>query len=181
MDKILTSSMEDYLEVIYLLVKKNKVARAKDIAVHLNVKKPSVTGALRVLSEKGLIKYSPYGFIDITEDGEKAAAKIFRRHEIINQFLSQVLQVPQDKAEEDACKIEHSISDTTLEKLVNFIHFFEHCPRVGEDWIAEFKKVCSLGAKPHDCKACLEQAMKDVAKPRKNRKDLKVISDVRSS
>jgi len=174
MVKQLTASMEDYLEIIFLLVRKNKVARAKDIANHLEVKKPSVTGALRVLSEKGLIKYSPYGYIDLTEDGEKAASKIFRRHEIINEFLTKILQVEPERAQDDACKIEHAMSDSTLEKLVNFIHFFEHCPRVGKDWIEAFSKVCSEGSKPKDCRECFEEALKKVARSKKGSKDLKL-------
>ena len=163
MERNLTASMEDYLEIIYLLVKKNKLARAKDIAAHLGVKKPSVTGALRSLSKLGLVNYSPYGYIDLTDEGRRQASKILRRHEIIYKFLHKVLQVDEGKAEDDACKIEHAISDSTLERLVNFIHFIEHCPRIGEDCILSFRKFCQEGIKPQNCKICVKELTKKMS------------------
>jgi len=170
MKETLTASMEDYLEIIYLLVKKNKLARAKDIATHLNVKKPSVTGALKVLSQLGMVKYTPYGYIDLTEEGHKQASKIFRRHEILKEFFEKILDIPAEKAEIDACKIEHSISDTTLEKLVDFIHFIEHCPRTGEDWVTSFSKFCSKGIKPQACAECIENVEKKMELTRKTKR-----------
>lgn len=160
MEKKLTASMEDYLEIIYLLVQKNKLARAKDIADHLGVKKPSVTGALRVLSSLGLIKYSPYGYIDLTDEGNSKASKIFRRHEILKQFFVKILRVDPQKAEDDACKVEHAISDSTLEKLVNFMHFIEHCPRTGFDWLNLLENYCQKGNKPANCIECTNEIQK---------------------
>ena len=175
MSKKLSASMEDYLEIIYLLVKKNKLARVKDIAEHLGVKKPSVTGALRLLSRKELIRYTPYGYIDMTEAGEKIAQQIFRRHDILKQFLTKVLQINPEDAENDACKIEHAISDASLEKLINFVHFVEHCPRVNDEIIASFAKFCKDGVKPQTCKSCLEEVLKNLSKVQKDKKPLKVV------
>jgi len=175
MAKDLTASMEDYLEVIYLLVKKNKLARAKDIATHLGVKKPSVTGALRVLSEKGLVRYTPYGFIDLTPEGEKQASKIFRRHEILKNFFLNVLQIKEENAEEDACKIEHAISDNTLERLVDFVHFIEECPRTGEDWVKAFNDFCTKNPDRTKCKTCTEEMLDKFVKVKRTKKKLKVV------
>lgn len=175
MPRELTASMEDYLEIIYILVKKNKLARAKDIATHLGVKKPSVTGALRVLSEKELIRYSPYGYIDLTPQGEKEAQNIFRRHEILKQFFTDILQVPEEKAEDDACRVEHAISDSTLERLVDFVHFIEGCPRAGKDWIKSFSDFCNRDINHSDCKVCSEEIIEKIARNKKVKKKLKVI------
>ena len=175
MNKDLTASMEDYLEVIFLLVKKHKLARAKDIAQHLGVKKPSVTGALRVLSEKGFIAYAPYGYIDLTPKGEAEASKIFRRHEILKNFFAKILHVDETKAEEDACKVEHSISDATLDKLVEFVHFIEHCPRTGPDWVQSFNEFCSKGIKSDECMQCAEEMAHNLTKSKRVKKNLKLI------
>ncbi len=177
MTKELTASMEDYLEIIYLLVKKNKLARAKDIATHLGVKKPSVTGALRVLSDKGLVRYTPYGYIDLTAEGEKQASKIFRRHEILRNFFENVLQIKSELAEEDACKIEHSISDATLERLVDFVHFIEECPRAGESWVKAFNDFCIKNPDRTACKNCTEEMLENFVKTKRTKKKLKVIKN----
>ena len=72
----LSESMENYLEVILELEKTNKVARAKDIAEKLKIKKGSVTGGLKSLAEKGLINYAPYSFITLTKKGEQQAEEM---------------------------------------------------------------------------------------------------------
>jgi len=89
----LSESMENYLEVILDLEKTNKVARAKDIADQLDLQPGTVTGALKVLKEKGLINYSPYSFITLTAEGTKIAKLIHRRHQVLNDFLQHVLQI----------------------------------------------------------------------------------------
>src|SRR4030042_187204 len=107
---LLSSSLEDYLEAIYHLVNENKVARSKDIASNLNVSRASVTGALKHLSVKGLINYDPYQFITMTERGERVAKLIVRRHEILKEFLVDILSIDPELADESACKMEHAIS-----------------------------------------------------------------------
>jgi hypothetical protein len=85
--KRLSANMEDYLETIYHIVSEKKAARAKDIAVRMAVNSASVTGALRLLAEKGHINYAPYDVITLTPSGETLARDIVRRHEILKDFL----------------------------------------------------------------------------------------------
>lgn len=81
----LSESMENYLETILDLQKTNKVARAKDIADQLEVKRGTVSGALKVLKEKDLINYSPYSFITLTEEGREIAELIHQRHKVLQR------------------------------------------------------------------------------------------------
>ncbi len=116
-----TSSLQDYLEVILNLLQEKKVARVTDIADRLDIAKPSVIQALSVLKEKGLIKQDRYGPVELTKEGRKYALRVRHRHKIIYGFLTQVLDVSPGAAEEDACLIEHDVSSETFEKLLDFM------------------------------------------------------------
>ena len=134
----LSESMENYLEVILDLEKTNKVARAKDIADQLDLQPGTVSGALKVLKEKGLINYSPYSFITLTSEGKKIAKLIHRLHQVLNDFLQHVLQIDADKADKTACRMEHAIDEETLERLVAFIEYINSCPRADDGLLDSF-------------------------------------------
>ncbi|MDJ0853952.1 MAG: metal-dependent transcriptional regulator [Desulfobacterales bacterium] len=138
----LTASMEDYLEAIYHIVRKKQAARAKDIARRLAVNNSSVTGALRTLSEKGFINYAPYDVITLTPKGHKHAEDVVRRHEALMDFFTKVLCVDEAEASDAACKMEHAVSRTILNRLIRFVEFLEICPRGGESLIQGFKNHC---------------------------------------
>ncbi len=139
----LTASMEDYLEAIYHIVRKKQAARAKDIARRLAVNNSSVTGALRTLSEKGFINYAPYDVITLTPKGHRHAEDVVRRHEALMDFFTKVLCVDPQEASDAACKMEHAVSRTILNRLIRFVEFLEICPRGGESLIQGFKNHCS--------------------------------------
>lgn len=115
----LSHSQEDYLEEIYVQVLNNGFAKVTDIAKSLNVKKASVTAALIQLTNKGLINYSPYSSITLTLDGKKQAKKILKKHKILNELFSEVLNL--NDASQIACEVEHLISDKNVEKITKFI------------------------------------------------------------
>jgi DtxR family Mn-dependent transcriptional regulator len=148
----ISESMEDYLEVILELEKTNKVARAKDIAERLAIKRGSVTGALKNLGEKGLINYEPYSFITLTRRGKKIAEEISHRHAVLKDFLLNVLQIDAETAETTACGMEHAIDKKTIERLVCFIEYIHTCPRAGEEWIKSFVNYCT--SDKNDRKKC---------------------------
>lgn len=155
--RLLSESLEDYLETILELESDQKVARAKDIADRMGVQRGSVTGALRALGEKKLINYEPYSFITLTSAGKKIAREIKRRHGILEDFLVRVLGVDQIQAEETACRMEHAIDKESIDKLVQFIEFIDQCPRTGGDWVAAFEHFCSKDKRnEQDCLACIE-------------------------
>lgn len=134
----LSSSLEDYLETIFNLVENGRVARSKDIAEALGVAKPSVTGALKVLSEKGLVNYEPYGYITLTEAGAKRASAIARKHDIIESFFKNILGVDSEAAETAACKVEHSLGPDIISRLLSLTDFINMKSQQGPDLINEF-------------------------------------------
>lgn len=120
-DGALSRSMEDYLEVIYNLKVRSDVARVKDIAREMDVKMPSVTGAIRSLVEKGLVKHEPYECVELTDEGLRRASEVAHRHSAIKAFLIDVLGLHEDDAEREACGIEHAINADTLDRLLKFV------------------------------------------------------------
>ena len=103
-------SAEDYLEQILMLLEKKGHARSIDIAVGLNVSKPSVSVAMKKLRENGYISMSSDNLISLTDKGYAIARKIYDRHQALTKYLTQ-LGVPENIAREDACKIEHDLSE----------------------------------------------------------------------
>jgi len=118
---VLTQSMEDYLEAIYEIEKSKRAVRVKDVSEKLGVTMPSVTGALRNLEAKGLIKHEKYEYIELTDAGMVQASRVASRHHTISTFLKEILGVDHATAEEDACKMEHVLSASTMNKLTEYI------------------------------------------------------------
>jgi DtxR family Mn-dependent transcriptional regulator len=131
----LSDSLEDYLEIILALETQNKVARVKDISKEMDVLRGSVTSALKKLGEKGLINYEPYSFITLTPKGAAIAREITRRHEVIKDFLINVLQIDPDKAETNACRMEHIMDKASIDRLVQFIKYIQNSAKLDTDWI----------------------------------------------
>lgn len=124
-----SASMEDYLESILLLREGKEAVRVSQMSKALGVKMPSVTSALRKLSLQGLVKHKRYGRAQLTTDGEKIAEDVFHRHEALRHFLTEILHIDPEIAVDDACKMEHSISPATQEKLAKFVEFVLSRPK----------------------------------------------------
>ena len=156
--KVLSESLEDYLETILELEKTNKVARVKDIADKLGVLRGSVTGALKTLAEKDLINYEPYSYITLTRKGASIAREITRRHTVIQTFLENVLLLDPEKAEANACRMEHAMDKAAIDRLVQFIDYIHECPRAGDDWIQGFVNYYTRNELDETlCKACVDK------------------------
>jgi DtxR family Mn-dependent transcriptional regulator len=154
----LSDSLENYLEVILELEETNKVARAKQIADRLDIQRGSVTGGLKALAEKGYINYKPYSFITLTSKGKRIARDITYRHGVIKDFLTNVLQIDPETAEETACRMEHAIDATSIDRLVCFIEYIFSCPRAGEQWIQSFLSYCTGDKRNRaDCELCIDK------------------------
>ncbi len=110
-------SGENYLETILLLEMRNGTVRAVDVANELGYSKPSVTRAMGVLKKAGLVDQELYGTIQLTEAGRKRANEIYDRHVLIKEFLMTVLSLDARTAETDACRIEHIVSQTTIDRI----------------------------------------------------------------
>ncbi len=113
-----SASLEDYLEAIAELIRCHGHAHTKEIASRLNVKMPSVTNALGVLSKSGHIVYQPNQPVQLTASGRLLAEKVIRRHHILQDFLQHVLELPGEEAGKTACKIEHVIDEKLIDRFL---------------------------------------------------------------
>jgi DtxR family Mn-dependent transcriptional regulator len=146
-----TASMEDYLEAIAKLGEGRKVVKVKQLSQMLGVKMPSVTSALRKLSEHELVEHERYGHIKLTPEGDEVARDVIYRHEALTRFFAQALGINQATAEEDACKIEHVISPLSMERLAKFVEFIEACPQGGTNFPSRYEYYLEHGELPRDC------------------------------
>jgi DtxR family Mn-dependent transcriptional regulator len=146
-----TARMEDYLEAIANLGERSKVVRVKQISEMLGVKMPSVTSALKKLSERELVEHARYGHIKLTPEGDKVACDVINRHRALTRFFAQALGIDKETAEEDACKIEHVISSLSMERLAKFVEFIEACPLGGANFPSRYEYYLKHGELPRDC------------------------------
>ncbi|MBP5706962.1 MAG: metal-dependent transcriptional regulator [Spirochaetales bacterium] len=121
MERNLGKSLEDYIEAVYDLHKESGQARVSDISMRLGMAKPSVNAAIKRLSAFGLVTHERYGDINLTDEGLKLAANVRHKHNVLLDFLVRLVGVDPNVAENEACSIEHSLCDDTMEKLENFI------------------------------------------------------------
>lgn len=157
-----SASLEDYLEAIFHIAAAKQAARPKDIAERLRVNNSSVTGALKLLSEKGLVNYAPYDLVTLTGAGRSVAEDVIRRHEALRDFFANVLAVSRAEAEDAACKMEHCVTRNILDRFIDFTAFVAVCPRGGAKWIAGFRYYREHGGQLEDCERCLADCLAEV-------------------
>ncbi len=117
----LTEANEDYIEAIVMLSGDDGApVRSVDLARHMGVSKPSINKAVSLLRDAGLVTQEPYGDIYLTDEGRAYGAAIYRRHVTLIKFLEQVRGVSPEGAEEEGCRIEHTISSDTFERWTAF-------------------------------------------------------------
>ncbi len=146
-----TASMEDYLEAIAKLGEGKNVVKVKQLSQMMGVKMPSVTSALKKLSEQELVEHERYGHIKLTPEGDEVARDVICRHEALTRFFAQALGIDQETAGEDACKIEHVISPLSMERLAKFVEFIEACPLGGANFPSRYEYYLEHGKLPKDC------------------------------
>jgi len=115
-------SAEMYLETIYLLEKSQGHAHVAEISKALNISKPSVTKAMDQLKNRLLINKDDYGPVTLTDKGRVLSQEIYERHLLITEYLQQSLNLSPEDAEENACRMEHVITDTLLESIKEYLN-----------------------------------------------------------
>ena len=118
-----SEAIENYLETIYILSQQQNEVHAIDICSYLSYSRPTVSIVLRQMREHGLVTVNEDNHIFLTEEGHRIASRIFERHEVLTQMLTQ-LGVSHETAVRDACKIEHDLSDETFEAIKR--HMAQH-------------------------------------------------------
>ena len=117
---------QEYIEIIFDLQKKDNFARVTDIAKERGVSRSSVSTALNVLKKQRLIHHKAYGNVELTPEGFNLGSELEKRHQVIARFFTNFLAIPAEHANIDACQLEHYISNESIRRLVQFIHFFEN-------------------------------------------------------
>jgi len=145
-----SSSMEDYLEAIGQLSEADNIVRVTQLSRELGVSKPSVCAALNKLAKAGLVQHERYASIELTPEGRKVADDVIRRHEIMRRFLTEILGIDRERAEEDACRMEHVLSPASLERFSEFVEFLTSCPQSEPAWHKGFSYYLEHGE--HDPK-----------------------------
>ena len=116
----LQESGQMYLETIYVLLRDRPAVHSIDISEHMGYSKPSVSRAIGLLRSGGYVDMAEDGSLTLTPAGREAAEKIYERHTILTEFLVRI-GVSRERATEDACKMEHDISDTSLRAIKKFV------------------------------------------------------------
>lgn len=114
-------SMEMYLETVYILENSHGHAHGVEVAKRLGVSKPSVSKAMKFLKEKGLIRKENYGTITLTDEGKAISEKIYSNHQLISRFLVQSLELSEEEAAENACKMEHVLTDKVMDAIKSYL------------------------------------------------------------
>ena len=139
-------TVEEYIETIYVLEKKDGVAHTGQIALELGVRPPTVTEMLQKLKKDGLVKYEAYLGANLTTKGKRMGRELMKKHKVLADLL-EIIGVSRDLAEVDACKIEHHVSKETLERLEKFVEFVKDSPK-DPRWLEHFNEYCNSGKRP---------------------------------
>ena len=139
----MTKSLEDYIEAIYVLIRKEGAARVRDVAAELHVKMPSVVKAMAELKKLELVTQEPYGDIELTAKGRRVANSVLTRHNILKAFLVK-LGVTEQVADNNACLMEHILSAQTMDRIRDFLG---DVPAVAEPADAPAKKTANKAKK----------------------------------
>lgn len=134
--KNLSASLEDYLELICNLIETGQNVKAAEIARKLNISRAAVSEALMKLVEKNLIEYEGHKGITITSSGLKKAMDVISKHNTFTFFFEETLGIDREQAEENACKIEHVISDEVFLRIKSFQQYCSENP----GFIQKFKE-----------------------------------------
>lgn len=120
--KNISSSLEDYLEAIYEIYTEKRGVKAIDISKKLGVGRSSVTEALKTLAQKHLVNYSRYGVLSLTSAGEDAAKNVIEKHKVLYNFFKNKLNLDEQEAQENACRVEHVLSEKAFRSLIDFVN-----------------------------------------------------------
>ena len=138
----LSRRLEDYLEAVGDLVQAKGSARVRDIAARTGVSMPTVTTSLRQLAKAGLVHYDPYELVTLTDRGQELSQGIRGRHDALADFLESVLGMDGATAQENACRMEHVVDDSVLERLGMLVEFFNRHKAGEQEWLTRFQSFC---------------------------------------
>jgi len=142
-DKQFSKKYEEYLESILCIVTKKGYARTKDVANALSITPASVVEMFKKLDDDQLVNYRKYEGVTLTPMGREFAKRTYKRHKIIKQFLD-LIKVPREIADNDACIMDHHLTSATIGQIRNLIQFIEEAP-ISEEWLEQYKEFLNTG------------------------------------
>ena len=119
-----STSLEQYVEAIADLLTRDKVCSVSEIAEQVRVSRPAASRAVRELAQMKLVDHKAYGYVDLTSEGQSLADKLTAKHEVLYEFLKNVLGFESDWSDQEACRLEHQIGDDVTERLALLCEFF---------------------------------------------------------
>ncbi len=168
---ILSGNVEEYLELLYKLGPNGERVSTSMISENLKIAPASATQMLKKLADKGYVEYSPYKGVVLTENGIKIAKKVTRKHRLLERFLCDILKIKSDKIHDQACEMEHVLSDDAERALCHLLEQPDTCP--GDSVIPE----CDL--KFTTCEECKERKEIDVEEVGKRNENLIPVLDLK--
>lgn len=153
-----SEQLEEYLESILDISEKDGIAKTSAIAKCMKVAPASVTEALQTLADKGYVHYEPYRGAYLTGQGREMARKVKRRHRLLEVFLSDVLHINRENIHDEACKMEHTLSDETECALCKMLNAPARCPH------GSLIEACDRDVE--SCSACLRETLSPSTCPR---------------
>jgi DtxR family Mn-dependent transcriptional regulator len=167
-------STEEYLEALYNLSQESKPVSTSAISRRLNITPASVTEMMHKLAEMGYVNYSPYQGVTLTPKGYRAAEKMTRKHRLLERFLHDVLKIGKDKVHEEACEMEHALSDETARAMCQALNSPDSCPDDGQ-----LIPPCDLGFS--SCEECRKWGQDNPEKIAKRRSGVVSVSDLKEN
>jgi len=127
-------SMEQYVETIASLLQRDKVTTISEIAETAGVSRPAASRSVRDLAEKELVEHKSYGYVTLTPKGQDLAEHLFTRHRALLTFFRQILQLDEEIADREACRLEHQVDDNIVDRMTLLTAFFESRPDAAGEW-----------------------------------------------
>jgi DtxR family Mn-dependent transcriptional regulator len=166
-------SAEDYLKTVFALSRNGETVSTTDISQNLKVAPASVTEMLQKLAKKGYVEYSPYHGTRLTNGGLQIAKKITRKHRLLERFLHDLLKLDDAKVHDQACEMEHSLSDDAEESLCRLLKHPDYCPDDG-------KLIPPCDLQIRSCEECIEMHKRGLEEVGKRRQSLVSICNLRT-
>ncbi|MDZ7317401.1 MAG: metal-dependent transcriptional regulator [candidate division KSB1 bacterium] len=159
MEKQYDVTTQEYIEVIYQLEKENRVARVTEIAERRGVTKSSVSLVMQQLQQKNLVDRKLYGHITLTAGGRRLGARLMKRHEVLARFLREVVGVSAQTAEQDACILEHVISNESYNAMRRLLDGIKDSPEA-EERLAAWRQRGEQTSRPREDGSAKERSDK---------------------
>lgn len=165
----LGENIEEYLEAMYTLSKGERAVKTTELAKHLKISPASVTEMVQNLADRGYVDYKKYYGTTLTKKGLRMAKKMKRKHRLLERFLSDVLKIAPEKVHDEACRMEHALSDEAEEALCKVLNQPDVCPD-------DNKVIPPCGKSVENCVDCMDGTAPEKRKRHQNR--LKPLSEL---